>query len=177
MPCVNSWSTTVESKAVCRFVDVTRPMFIVGLEPSTGVAHVSPSPTRRPSARVDGDNDTARPRLSCWKLPSCLAEPEQVADVVHVAAVVEVVGDLLVVARHVGGIEDYGLARGLVPASVGPASSRWAKTELPLTRFSPRPTDRGNPPTRSPGDRQAHAPASGPAGSRRALDTWLPSTR
>jgi hypothetical protein len=34
---VYSWKTTFESSAVCRLVLVTRPMFIVGAEPSAGV--------------------------------------------------------------------------------------------------------------------------------------------
>ncbi len=99
IPWVNSWKTTVESKAVWRLVDVTMPMFMTGLCPSTdrlmlAVPCTAPGQERASTAIAA---DATAPEIVCLEVERRLAEPEQIREIVHVAAVVEDVEDLLVV--------------------------------------------------------------------------------
>jgi hypothetical protein len=71
-PCMNSWKTTSESKAVWRPVRVTGPMFISGGEPSTGVAMFAVPNTAPLCARASTGSPPRppRPKFCSWKLPS-----------------------------------------------------------------------------------------------------------
>ena len=60
-----------------RFVDTTRPMFIVGFEPSTGavmfaVPHTAPECERASTRSLA---TPPRPKLSSWKLPAASVNP------------------------------------------------------------------------------------------------------
>ena len=81
--------------------------------PVDGRVHVRrPEHRARVRARVDAiDRGPAAAEVVLLEVAVGLAEPEQVADVVHVAAVVEDVQDLLVVAGRVGGIEGHDAVR------------------------------------------------------------------
>ena len=108
-PWVYSWYTTLESKAVWRFVLVTRPMFMIGGKPSDRRAHVRRAADRSGvRASVDAvEPDAAKAELVLLEVAIRLAEAEHIEVVVHVVAQVGDVQDLLVVAGGVRRVERH----------------------------------------------------------------------